>query len=327
MRPGILLLDQNTARRVGLARHLGGLGTVVLGGQAGSVEEAARLPLPPAGGILAMAPDLAAQQGFAALAARCKARGLRIMPYPDLPGDGGAAPEGRLRRLAQALARAAAPQAAAKAMATAAAPGPKVTQRLPVVCIGASTGGVPVLQEILGALPEDAPPIVIVQHIRGSFSASMADRLDRHCRITVMEAHGGAALRRGHAYVAPGDQLHLELGGRAVPVCRLVPGPPCTGHRPSVDRLFVSAAGLKGAAPIGVLLTGMGRDGAEGLFAIRRCGGGTIVQDSATSTVYGMPRAAVELGAAQYVLPAPMIAGAILKLAARMEPARTGGVS
>lgn len=179
-----------------------------------------------------------------------------------------------------------------------------------VIALGASTGGVEALERILPALPPDAPPTLIVQHIRGEFTAGMARRLDAACACTVQEARDGVPLRRGHVYLAPGNAAHLLLakGGRS---CRLVPGPEISGHRPSVDALFRS---LLPCAPavVAALLTGMGRDGAEGLLALRRHGAHTIAQDRASSVVHGMPRVAVELGAACEVLPIGRIGAAIL---------------
>ncbi len=194
-------------------------------------------------------------------------------------------------------------------------------QGMPIVCIGASTGGLPVIEGILRTYPPGCPPTLIVQHIRGSFTSCLADRMSRLCRSEVTEAFEDAPIEPGRVYLAPGDVAHLEVsdgasraGANGPPLrCRLVEADKVSGHRPSVDALFRSAA-RHGPRTIGVLLTGMGRDGAEGLLEIRRGGGRTVAQDAESSVVYGMPRVAAELGAVQHVLPAHEIGPAILRL-------------
>lgn len=187
-------------------------------------------------------------------------------------------------------------------------PGPAFSR---CVVIGASTGGIEALLSVLSAYPADCPPTLIVQHIRADFIAGLVQRLDRHCLAKVNEAREGALLAQGQVYVAPEDTRHLVIRAGSAPRCRLVAGEAMSGHRPSVDMLFHSAAALGGGV-VGVLLTGMGRDGAEGLLEIRRNGGRTIAQDKASCTVHGMPRAAVEIGAAMLELPLPRIGPAIL---------------
>lgn len=179
------------------------------------------------------------------------------------------------------------------------------------VVIGSSTGGIEALLSVLSSYPPNCPPTLIVQHIRPEFVAGLVQRLDRHCLAKVSEAREGAPLATGQIYVAPEDRRHLVVRAGKTPYCRLVHGEPVSGHRPSVDVLFHSAAAL-GDGVVGVLLTGMGRDGAEGLLEIRRNGGRTIIQNKHTSTVYGMPRAAAEIGAAMQELPLPRIGSAIL---------------
>lgn len=179
------------------------------------------------------------------------------------------------------------------------------------VVIGSSTGGIEALLSVLSSYPPKCPPTLIVQHIRPEFVSGLVQRLDRHCLASVSVAREGAPLTTGQIYVAPEDRRHLVVRPGRSPYCRLVHGEPVSGHRPSVDVLFHSAAAL-GEGVVGVLLTGMGRDGAEGLLEIRRNGGRTIVQDKNTSTVYGMPRAAAEIGAAMQELPLPRIGSAIL---------------
>jgi two-component system chemotaxis response regulator CheB len=186
-----------------------------------------------------------------------------------------------------------------------------------VIALGASTGGTEALREVLAAMPADAPPIVLAQHIPASFSGPFAERLDRHSLIAVGEAVDGETLRPGHAYVAPGG-LHLRVrrsGARWL--CRLGDDPPVNGHRPSVDVLFDSVSRAAGRAACAALLTGMGDDGARGLLALREAGAATLAQDAATSVVWGMPGAAVARGAAQEVVPLQRIAERLLAATAR----------
>ncbi|KPQ06254.1 MAG: chemotaxis signal relay system protein-glutamate methylesterase CheB [Rhodobacteraceae bacterium HLUCCA12] len=190
------------------------------------------------------------------------------------------------------------------------------------VVIGASTGGIEALSSVLSTYPPDCPPTLIVQHIRREFVSGVVQRLDRQCLAHVGEARQGAPLRQGHVYLAPDDTHHLVVRDTGGLHCALVAGEPVSGHRPSVDVLFRSAAAL-GDSVVGVLLTGMGRDGAEGLLRIRRNGGRTIIQDRPSSTVYGMPRAAAELGAAMQELPLHRIGTAILN-ASRTSSAMVG---
>jgi len=181
-----------------------------------------------------------------------------------------------------------------------------------VVAIGASTGGVYALTDILSDLPADAPPILITQHISGAFVERFAQRLDISTALSVTVAANGVRLRPGHAYLAPSGS-HLTLartGGHFL--TRLVDSPPVGGHRPSVDVLFSSVARNAGAAATGILLTGMGKDGAEGLLKMRKTGATTICQNKATSLIYGMPRAAVVIEAVDMELPLNQIAGYII---------------
>lgn len=188
------------------------------------------------------------------------------------------------------------------------------------VVIGASTGGVEALIELLTAFPEHCPPTLIVQHINGNFLPGLAQRLDRHCPAQVRPANTIDELRPGTVLMAPGNAEHLTLTSQGRR-CRLVAGAPVSGHRPSVDALFQSAVAL-GDKAIGALLTGMGRDGAEGLLAMRQAGATTFAQDQASCAVYGMPRVAMELGAVTQQLPISRLAPAMLEAAAR-TPERT----
>jgi two-component system chemotaxis response regulator CheB len=167
-----------------------------------------------------------------------------------------------------------------------------------LIAIGASTGGVEALFSLLGALPADCPPVLIVQHMPKGFTAGFAEHLARTTRVKVVEATNGMPVEPGTVYIAPGGDTHMELAGGATPRIRLVAGDTVSGHRPSVDILFHSVA-RAGPKAVGVILTGMGADGAEGLLAMRRAGARTLGQSEASCVVYGMPRAAFQLGAVE----------------------------
>lgn len=166
-----------------------------------------------------------------------------------------------------------------------------------IVAIGSSTGGVEALLTVLSAYPANCPPTVITQHMPGTFTRSFAERLNRSCAAHVSEARDGAPLEPGQVYLAPGGERHLQIVGAGLPRCRLVADAPVNGHRPSVDVLFESVARVVGKAALGVILTGMGRDGAQGLLSMRRQGASTVGQNEATCVVYGMPKVAHEIGA------------------------------
>lgn len=183
-----------------------------------------------------------------------------------------------------------------------------------MVVIGASTGGPVAVKTVLSALPSDFPVgIAVVQHIEARFADGYARWLDGECPLSVRVATEGALPTGGTVIVAPGDE-HLLIGnGRVV----LDDGPKVGNHRPAVDRLFETAALSFGNRLVGVLLTGMGRDGAAGCVAIREHGGFTVVQDEATSFIYGMPKAAAERGGASVVKPIEEIAALLQKVASR----------
>jgi two-component system chemotaxis response regulator CheB len=182
---------------------------------------------------------------------------------------------------------------------------------LKLIAIGASTGGVEALVSVLSQFPEACPPTVVVQHMPPFFTTSFAARLNAVCRPAVHEAWDGAPLDRGTIYLAPGGATHLEVVWNSVRKVRLVEADPVNRHRPSVDVAFHSVARQLSQGVVGVLLTGMGRDGADGLRAMREAGARTIAQDRDTSTVYGMPRAALENGAVDEGTPLGAIAAAI----------------
>lgn len=196
---------------------------------------------------------------------------------------------------------------------------PKAVAKL--IVIGASTGGPQALRQILGALPACFPlPLVCVQHIGRAFLAEMLTWLDDATPLAVGEARVGELPEPGRVYFAPAD-CHLEFDrfGHFL----LTKSPPYDGHRPSVTVSMKAAARQFGAGTIGVLLTGMGRDGADGLAGIAQAGGLTIAQDEASSVIYGMPREAVELGAAQHVLPLDQIAQALITFTTGRKAAYT----
>ena len=182
------------------------------------------------------------------------------------------------------------------------------------IVIGASTGGAEAIKLLLQALPVQMPPILIAQHMPERFTSTFAARLDECCRLSVKEARDSEVCRPGWVYVAPGS-AHLSVARlpNGELVCQVRQDEKVNRYRPSVDVLFFSAAKIVGTNCIGVLLTGMGKDGAEGLLAMRHAGAYTIAQDQQSSVVYGMPRAAVALGAVNIVLPLDHIAGYLLR--------------
>jgi two-component system chemotaxis response regulator CheB len=197
----------------------------------------------------------------------------------------------------------------------------RTTER--IIAIGASTGGTEAIKEVLIRLPPDTPGILITQHIPKLFSGAFARRMDACSQLSVCEAEDGQQVLRGHAYIAPGDKHLLLVRDGARYVCRLDEGPPVNRHKPSVDVLFRSVAQQAGRNAIGVILTGMGKDGAVGLKEMRDAGARTIAQDEATSIVWGMPGEAVAAGGAADVLPLGDIWSRVLQLADEMDITRT----
>ena len=181
-----------------------------------------------------------------------------------------------------------------------------------LICIGASTGGTEAIREVLMRLPADVPGIVIAQHMPPGFTASFAARLNNLCHLTVLEAVHGARLLPRHAYVAPGGR-QFRVGRSGVDLVAVVDdGEPVNRHRPSIDVLFRSVASVVGPNAYGILLTGMGVDGASAMREMKDAGGYNFVQDEATCIVFGMPKEAIALGAANEVLPLVEIAPALL---------------
>jgi two-component system chemotaxis response regulator CheB len=190
-----------------------------------------------------------------------------------------------------------------------------------LIVIGASTGGVEALREVLVPLPERMPPILIAQHMPGGFTRSFAQRLDALCAIRVKEAEDGEPLRAGHAYIAPGGR-HLLLAGRGGRLSvQISDAPAVNRHRPSVDMLFRSAAQATGKRCIGVMLSGMGADGAEAMLDLRRCGAYNLAQDEASCVVFGMPKQAIAAQAVHEVLPLGAISARLVELSSRARSA------
>jgi two-component system, chemotaxis family, protein-glutamate methylesterase/glutaminase len=207
-------------------------------------------------------------------------------------------------------------------------PAPAPTRKAPLrarpdlITIGASTGGIEALTALLRGWPEDAPPTLVVQHLPAGFSRGFAQRLAKSCAVRVAEAEDGMPLRSGEILIAPGGARHLLAQGGAKPACSLVAADPVSGHRPSVDVLFHSAARAFGARALGLILTGMGSDGARGALESRKAGGWIIGQDEASSLVYGMPKAAFQIGAVDHQMPLDLMAEAVFGThASPREPA------
>ena len=217
-----------------------------------------------------------------------------------------AAARARVRQAAPAQHAAAAGQAAGS---HAAVPAPNFNNPLlsteKLIIVGASTGGTEAIREVLVPLPPDAPAVLIAQHMPPGFTKSFAQRLNGLCRITVKEAEHGERVLPGHAYIAPGHAHLLLARSGANYIAHLSDDPPVNRHRPSVDVLFRSAAQHAGKNAVGVILTGMGRDGAAGLLEMKKAGAYTLAQDEASCIVFGMPREAIALGAADEIASLP----------------------
>ncbi|SMX27489.1 Chemotaxis response regulator protein-glutamate methylesterase [Pelagimonas phthalicica] len=184
-----------------------------------------------------------------------------------------------------------------------------------VIAIGASTGGTEALRNFLEQLPPDCPPVIIVQHMPGGFTKAFAERLNGSCRITVKEAENGDSMLTGHALIAPGSLHTLLTRSGANYAVEVRDGPLVSRHRPSVDVLFRSVAQTAGKNAIGVIMTGMGDDGAKGMLEMRQAGARTLGQDEATCIVYGMPREAMKAGAVEKEYPLERLPQAVLTLA------------
>jgi two-component system chemotaxis response regulator CheB len=183
-----------------------------------------------------------------------------------------------------------------------------------IIAVGASTGGTEALRVFLTALPTDCPPVVIVQHMPEVFTRAFAERLNRECEIEVEEARDGDRLQTGRALIAPGNRhMLVNRSGEELAV-QIIDGPLVSRHRPSVDVLFRSVAISVGPRAVGVIMTGMGDDGAQGLCEMKEAGAATIAQDEASCVVFGMPKEAIARGAVNVVVPLEQIAGAALNI-------------
>ncbi len=190
-----------------------------------------------------------------------------------------------------------------------------------IIAIGASTGGVEALTDILTIMPKDCPPIVITQHMPPLFTNNFANRLDKLCNIRVHEAKNGQVLENGNAYIAEGGK-HLEFERKSAKYCCLIKdGPLVSGHKPSVDVMFCSVADVMGKNAVGVILTGMGKDGTVGMMRMKNAGCHNIGQDEKSCLVYGMPKAAYLAGAVDEQIPLSEISSAILRACTHTERA------
>jgi len=218
---------------------------------------------------------------------------------------------GKIKAAAWARVRPLAPAAPATRERPKVPPAYRTTER--IVAIGASTGGVEALREVICGLPSDSPATLVVQHMPGGFTQRFAQRLNGLAQVAVVEAQDGQRALPGHVYIAPGER-HLRLArSGAQYLCSIGDDAPVCGHRPSVDVLFHSVAAEAGRNAIGVILTGMGADGAKGLKAMREAGARTIGQNEGSCVVYGMPKAANALGATEVEAPIGRIVGMILE--------------
>jgi len=217
----------------------------------------------------------------------------------------------RLPQATTASSTSGAPAAARPASPTLASMGRLSTEK--IIFIGASTGGTEATKEVLTALPPDAPAVVITQHMPPGFTRNYAARLDGLCKIRVQEARDGERILPGHAYIAPGGMhLSVEKSG-ANYIARVQDGDPVNRHKPSVEVLFQSAARVVGPNAIGIMLTGMGADGAKAMKLMRDAGAYCVAQDEASCVVFGMPREAIAAGAINEVLPLTKIAGHLIE--------------
>ncbi len=286
----------------------------------GAVDFVAKPRIGVAGGLEALASEIVEKLRIAARARLRPARKVAasapvVHPAAAQPGSPGAAGS------PAAAAAQGASQARAGTAATTSAAQRRWLTTEKLVFIGASTGGTEATREVLVQLPADFPAILVTQHMPAGFTTSYAARLNSLCRIAVKEAVDGERILPGHAYIAPGGlHLSVERSGASY-VARVDAGDPVNRHRPSVEVLFRSAARLVGANAIGVMLTGMGADGARAMREMRDAGSWNLVQDEASCVIFGMPREAIAHGAADEVLPLPAIAPRLIE---RIRSGRVG---
>jgi two-component system, chemotaxis family, protein-glutamate methylesterase/glutaminase len=275
------------------------------------------------------------EQGSEMMFQAFEAGAVDIVPKPRVDTRQALLESGtRLREAVRAAARARVrsrpmvrPNVEAKLTADAIMPPPVIGRARPaterIVCIGVSTGGTESLRDVLEVLPVDCPGILIVQHMPPGFTAAFANRLNGLCQITVKEAADGDTVQPGHAYIAPGARhMLLQRTGLRYHIA-IKDGPPVSRHRPSADVLFRSAAQNAGANALGIIMTGMGDDGAKGLLEMRKLGATTRAQDEDSCVVFGMPKEAIALGAVQKVVSLSQIAREIMLWhhAGQMAPA------
>ena len=232
--------------------------------------------------------------------------GLRdgLLEYSDLIAD-------KIRAAAMSRPRRRLAQSATKVSPKILTRGFSTTEKL--IMIGASTGGTEAIRQVLEPLPSNSPAIMITQHMPAGFTQSFVQRLDSLCQVQVHEAVHGQRVLPGHVYLAPGGIAHMKLArSGANYVVELEDSEPVNRHKPSVDVLFNSAAEMAGANAVGVLLTGMGKDGAQGMLAMKKAGAITLAQDEASSVVFGMPREALLIGATDQAVPLSQMSERIL---------------
>jgi len=341
----VLLVDDSPSMRALIAMALSRDSRLEVVGEAGNATEARECIRTLQPDVLTLDIEMPGMSGLDFLGRLMRMRPLPVVMVSSMTSAGSAAavealslgavdcigkPYGPLHGgvfagLADKLVAAASANLLARDYGTPAQTGPMTKPPLPVperpggwagrvLLIGASTGGVDALERVLIRFPADCPPTVIIQHMPESFLVSFTTRLDAAMAPRVVLATEGMALKQGRIILAPGGPYHLHLQPGEVPTCRLVEGPARGGYRPSVDETFESAVFL-GSRAGAALLTGMGRDGAEGLLRLRTAGALTWAQDEATSVVWGMPRAAWEGGAAQMLVPLGGIADKMLEFA------------
>lgn len=331
-RQRIIIAAQSPISRTLIGRLMAGLTSVEVAGEAVSAAQALTLVETARPDLAVIGASIAGGRDFDALRAKLVAARCRWIEIAGLQSGAEAAGPTRDRRGLPVLQHGFTPPEAGEAIRTvmaapldappappappppAAPEGCEATDRF--ILIGASTGGVDALIEILSGFPADCPPTAIVQHTGRGYTESLIQLLGQGCKAEVVAPRDGMELQRGMVCVAAGGDRHLRVRAGATLRCLLHRGPPVSGHVPSVDELFHSAVAWADRA-VGVILTGMGRDGAAGLAALRRGGAATIGQDEATSLVYGMPRAAWEIGAVEQQVPLSGIARAALRATQR----------
>jgi len=248
-------------------------------------------------------------------AARAKMRPAR----PAAPAQVRAAPGGAATGTTHSATQSAPPSSAPPA-GTARLIGSRDISSDRIILIGASTGGTEAIRELLSGLPADAPGILIAQHMPSGFTKSFAERLNKYCKLAVKEAEDGERVLPGHVYIAPGSHHLLLKRNGAGYITALSDGPPVNRHKPSVEVLFRSGAEVAGPSVLGVMLTGMGRDGAQAMRDMRDAGAYNIVQDEASCVVFGMPREAIAAGAAHEVAGLTEIAGRMVGHLLKAQP-------